>query len=104
MPHMLDTEQHMEQTQIPNAPQARHPYTLTPDLSLHPSALPSMWARHSVPGCPGWVSQPSGSVPSWNLSREAQCVIFKQKESSSLTAGRKSRVCGWLGGSGGRQL
>lgn len=54
-----------------------------------------MWACHSAPGR---VRQPSGSVPSWNLSREAQCVIFKQKESSSLAAGRKSRVCGWVGG------
>lgn len=66
-----------------------------PGLCRHQSTLPSMWACRSAPGR---VRQPSGSVPSWNLSREAQCVIFKQKESSSLTAGRKSRVCGWVGG------
>lgn len=47
---------------------------------------------------PGCARQPSGSVPSWSLSREAQCVISKQKESSSFPAGRKSRVWGWVGG------
>ena len=46
----------------------------------------------------GCARQPSGSVPSWSLSREAQCVISKQKESSSFPAGRKSRVWGWVGG------
>lgn len=57
-------------------------------------------AQHAglVCSAPGWVRQPSGSVPSWSLSREAQCVISKQKKSSSFPAERKSRVWGWVGG------
>lgn len=56
-------------------------------------------ARRPLSPQPGArAQQPSGSVPSWSLSREAQCVISKQKESSSFPAGRKSRVWGWVGG------
>lgn len=99
------TQQRMEQAYVPPPHTHTHTHPREPDTHVpsHPAVQRGQKtgtrARRPLSPQPGArARQPSGSVPSWSLSREAQCVISKQKESSSFPAGRKSRVWGWVGG------
>ena len=98
--HVRGTQQRVEQAYGPPLVPA-NPTPVCPHTQLCGRDRKQRTAQHAgsaVQPRAGRVSQPSGSVPSWSLSREAQCVISKQKESSSFAAGRKSRVWGWVGG------